>query len=612
VRNRSGGCHGVRRAALLATVVATGVAGLVAVQATPAFAAPSGPLAIGQAQVGDHRVLSVDSTANNTDVRASSYVSGTGAAVDRQRWTFDRISDTQLLYVIRNVASGRCLETSSNGARAYIATCSSTARSQFWLIPTDHQPVGDGYNLRNLANSRCLDAELSTEGQLVDTFSCYPPEWSNPATGEFMSQRWKIRFGAFDCLSSGTLMCIQPGEPMFGVFASWRQYPVSFTGPDDAAIFQYVGWQTLNDQGSDDVYDYFELGWQAGFEPTFGTTYSAYWQEDGPDTFEFHSLAGQPGGTSADGGNHTYMALAGDSGELDIFYDFNPVGVSNQAEGRRFGYAETGLDYFGQNTSSFGTPLENRVQLINGNNVWRRPRLAEVSTQEDNVCGNPPTAGSWGQPNTVPWCFTSSLAARPSTDGPTEVDRFTVTKPVTAAANLPVPAQSSTTGGPAANGPAVVYNGVDQRKLAACMAGQADRCLQEVAGLAECVAARNVCNLAAAKVAGAGPAAGRPMTAAQARTAAQGDLAFGAAGQSATAGRVMSMTAAAYAGATHARLDQVASTDVVHVVSGDQAVSGLQRSTPGERTYLGYRLVYHAATGTLLYACLGANCPSLS
>jgi hypothetical protein len=53
----------------------------------------------------------------------------------------------------------------------------------------------------------------------------------------------------------------------------------------------------------------------------------------------------------------------------------------------------------------------------------------------------------------------------------------------------------------------------------------------------------------------------------------------------------------------------LAGTDAVHLVASTARVRSLAASDPS--TYDGYLVAVHAATGRLLYACLGATCPTI-
>src|SRR2546421_1898274 len=479
---------------LAAAAALLAAACLVTVPGTAARAATgpqSNPLAIGQATAGDLNVLAVDDTASGTPVRIRPFASGTVDTTGKQRWTFESIpaggAVPPLTYRIRNVASGLCLEKplaqgDVDGATVDIAACQDVTH-QYWYLSTDHPYPG--WALQSVRDNRCLDLYVSNDGAPAIVWGC---------SAIYSTQQWRTRTGAFDCAErSATALCFRPGQPTFGLLATSRQYPMTFTGPDHNNQYNYIGWKTLNSQGSDAAFDYFELGWHGEYDQTAGTTaYRAYWSEEGIRNGELfyqeHSLADRPGGADPNGRNHSYLALGRDDGQWNVLYDYNIVGTTLVAEGQRLGYLETGLLHQYNNQTFLATPFENRLQVFIGNSVWRRAYLGETSTIEDNTCYAPPNQLSSGEPNTPPWRYTSSVGTKPATaDTPALADYIAVGKPASAAAPPSVPG--------ALPADASVYHGVDQRRLAACMATDADNCLATVPGLAACVATQRICNV---------------------------------------------------------------------------------------------------------------------
>ena len=587
---------------MAATVAAVAAAGVLVVPAAPAYAAASPPLAFGQAERGDTNVLAVDGTVAGTEVRVRPYRVGAAADVASQRWIFEAIPAGSGIpaqtFRIRNAAANRCLEKplsegDVDGAGVVIADCLSVTH-QYWYIPTDY-PIG-GYDLRSVRDGRCVDLFVSNDGAPIMMFTC---------SSFWNTQKWKVRYGAFDCNERVvTALCARPGQPIFGLFATWRHYPMTFQGPDFNSAYNYLGFETLDFTSPSDRFDYLEVGWRGRYDADIGETgHDAYWLEQGLRNGEYfyqeYSLAGRPGGADANGRNHAYMALVNDDETWDILYDYNPVGTTVVGTGDRLKYLETGLMPQYEEQLSLATPFENRIQFLDGNNVWRRPRLGEASALEQNTCDAPPTMLSWGRPNTPPWCFVPTLATRAGASGP-EVDYYSVAKPGAAPA---APAPAAPTGAPG------VHNGVDQRALTACMAADASRCLKDVPGLAQCVAARRVCNLAAR---GADLSAlrdgARAMTLAEAQTATRSTLSAAKSGGAApvTPSRAATTSVRKYAAATGAQLSHLPPTDEVHVISGEQVVTGMRGREVG--TYRGYVLAFHAGSGVLLHACLGPAC----
>ncbi|MET7426390.1 RICIN domain-containing protein [Dactylosporangium sp. NPDC005555] len=582
-----------RRLRIAATLILV-TAGAVALTPGAASAATSGPLAVGQAEPGDINVLSVDATNVNTPVLVRPYLVGAGTAVAKQRWTFEEIPAGGTIpaqtYRIRNASAGKCLEKplsagDVDGAAVVIATCQSVTH-QYWSIPADY-PFG-GYQLRSLRDGRCLDLYNSDDGDPVIMWEC---------DGIYSTQLWKVRNGPFDCNDrSVTAMCARPSAPVYGVFATWRQYPVTFTAGEYSDMANYTGWETINFNSPEDSFDYLEVGWRARHDaPTNQTAYDAYWLEQGlvgdDYIYEEYSLADQPGGSAANGRNHAYMALSNDQGQWDILYDYNAVGVTHVASGNRLSYLESGLMTPYPERLTLTAPFEHRIQFLDGNDVWRRVYLGETSGQEQNACGAPPTPLSWNLPNTPPYCFTSTVKSVDG-DGVTNLDVYTVAKPTTGALaavpSAPAPATAATT-----------HNGVDQRTLAKCLAQDASQCLRTVPGLAACVAARKVCNVTVA----ASPRA-------DARALSPG--AFRASAGSVLAADVISrsssktVTAAQYRKVAPRALGSLPGDESVVVISGDETVTRIHGRAI--RAARGYVLAYDARTGVLLHACLGAAC----
>jgi hypothetical protein len=577
----------------------TGVAVAVA-PATAAFAATSAPLAVGQAEPGDVNVLTVDATTVNAAVLVRPYMVGVGSAVAKQRWTFEEIppgaSIPAQTYRIRNAAADKCLEKplsagDVDGAAVVIASCQSVTH-QYWSIPTTY-PAG-GYVLRSVRDGRCLDLYESDDGEPVVMWEC---------SGVYSTQKWKVRTGPFDCNDrSVTALCVRPSAPVFGVFATWRQYPVTFTPDEYANMSNYTGWETINFNNPDDSFDYLEVGWRAQHDaPTNQTAYDAYWLEQGfigdEYIYQEYSLADKPGGATANGRNHAYMALSNDQGQWDILYDYNAVGVTRVASGNRLSYLETGLMTNAAARLALTNPFEHRIQFLDGNDVWRPPYLGEVSNQEENACGAPPSPLSWGVPNTPPYCFASTLKTRAG-DGVMLVDSYKVDKPGSTAVAPSETGPSEATG---SDGSALTSNGVDQRTLARCMAEDASQCLRTVPGLAACVAARKICNTTAA----ASPRVGaRAFSTEAARAAARSVLANDAG--AITPSRAKVVTAADYRAVAPGAMGALPAGDEVLVVSGDETVTSIHRRPT--HAAKGYVLAYEVRTGVLLHACLGAAC----
>lgn len=589
----------LRRRCAIALVAVTAATSVLSVTspAAAAVAAPE-PVAIGQSEDGDLRVLAADTTTAGTKVKVRNYVAGQPADVKAQRWSFEVITPgAKPVYRIRHVASNRCLQSSAaaEDAAVVLADC-TTANPQLWTNGTAQTFPTRGFDLRSKRDGRCLDLVNSGDNQPVSMWTCDP---------YYTTQLWQIRGGGFDCdwrIMVG--LCASMAQPMFGVMTAFRQQRMNFTGPPSDpengsgynTLYNQINWNPLDSSGGDPGYDYAEMGWRGSYSADTGTTsHEAYWLEQSINGEEFHAILA-PDSQLADGSMHTWMSLGNAAGQWDMFYDYNHVGTTRSTAGSRTRYLEYGLLAQYEDYASLATPFENRVQLIDGNNLWRRPRLGEVAAFAANICGQPdPYALELGLRNTPPYCFTTSLVSRTSTtpNSPAEVDRHVVGKPAVgslAAGRNPSPA-------PAAPGGKGVHNGVDQEKLAACLAADADLCLSAVPGLAACVQARLICNVTTRKPS----AAGTSMPAAKADKRARADVR-----DTRGAADTATITAGQFTKRSGVNLAGVGADAAVHVVTSSDTATSL--SSKKAKRFKGYTMVYLASSGRLLYGCLGDDC----
>ncbi|MDM4723161.1 RICIN domain-containing protein [Micromonospora sp. WMMA1363] len=562
-----------------------------------ARAGVSDPLALGQATEGDGRVLGVLATTTGTRVKAVNYQVGTGAAVAMQRWTFERVSvggpAPETTYRIRNAASDLCLEKSISGgdvsgAVVHLATCASVTH-QYWYTPAE--PTYPGYTLRSMRDNRCLDVALPDDGADVDVWTCY----------SFGSQLWKIRYGVLDCEEGPhTVLCLRPTERIKGLIGTWKHQPVQFTGPDYNRLSNFMLWKTSRDSGEDTASEYFEMGWQADYDDlTASTTHTAYWVESSDKSYEWHSLATEPGGDAANGMTHTYMTLANDEGQWDIFFDFNVVGTTTAAEGGRANYIENGIYSYFDGQIVLATGFQNRPQIMTTNEVFRRIYVGESGIFANAACHAPPNDPSYGGIAEPPECYQHTLATRQG-NNVLEVDHFTIEKPQGTTLALPDPAPRQVGEG--------FVNGVDQAALADCLQSQAAgaSCLRTVPGLAECVAARAICNGL-----DAGDRRQRDHVERPKRVQDLVDrLLAGSTGEDLAPARAANIRAGAYTAATGKAIHGVRADDTILVLSGDDRVKD-RRASDG-KLYSGYRAAFRADTGGLLHVCLGDTCRSMA
>lgn len=585
-----------RRCAMaLAAIVAAGA--LTPTSVADAAAPAPDPVAIGQSTKDDLHVLAADADAAGTKVKVRPYQAGQLSDVKAQRWSFEIVTPGAApVYRIRHASSRRCLQSAAaaDNAAVVLADC-TTANPQLWTTGNARTFPTGGFQLRNKRDGRCLDLYTSADNAPAAMWRC---------STSFATQMWRIRVGVLDCPARKLVgLCVRSSGLVSGVMGAWRQDPMTLnapgsSNPDVNTMTNQVNWNPLTSAGDNPGYDYVEMGWRGSYRASDNSTaHTAYWLEQGGGTEEYHAIDAVDA-TLADGTMHTWMSLGNSDGEWDIFYDFNPVGTTRFATGAYTRELQYGLlDQFTPNTA-LARPFEDRVQIFDGAQVWRRPTVREVAAFPANVCGQPdPLTLTLKLPNSPPHCFSTSLVTRNTntTSALAEADRFVVGKPgvdsLAAAGGRPQAPASPVSG---------VHNGVDQRALAACMSTDVTQCLTTVPGLADCVRARKICNIIDRSTAAA--QRGTPVSADGARQharAAAGDR--GAAGVKTT-----TLTAADFARRSGTPLGTVDGAAQVHVVTSDHPAASLSRQTGGP--YAGYTMAYQATTGRLLYACLGHDC----
>ncbi|MEV6525791.1 RICIN domain-containing protein [Longispora sp. NPDC051575] len=597
-----------RRVALLALVGA--VAGMLATpQAAEAAVLPA--TAVGLGGTGDLRVLDVggDATSEGSPVRASTLTVGAPSelGVARQRWVLDRAPYAEgtptYSYQLKHVKSGKCLDT--NGSAVVIKAC-TTATAQRWYAPVS--APNNGVKLINQATNLCLavTGDSTSDGAGVEVRSCQ--------VGTKL--RWALRTGSAPCArrssqQTTTSLCVNSGtQTMFGVFGTWRSFPVSFT-PLDPGIYDtttltnYLGWTSLDGTLGDGAYDGVEFGTRADYSNVTGEQFfNTYWLEFKPGTSEYHSLNNLPGAAETNSNVHSYMATStADRKQWNLLLDFNPAGTTHLQESGVTRAIESSLAARYQQGVFLPTAYTNRIQITDGNNTWRRARMGNTVTGEPKTCNAPPTDFDpiWDVPNDAPWCFTAAVTGRtanPVTD-PYEVDSITLGKPSTTPTLAAPATQANRTG-------TGTTNGVDQARLAACLEkGTGAACLTEVPGLAQCVARQQICNtttLPAARAAVTHPA----VTLAQARQTADRFL-RPESGASLAAGSARTTSVSALNAELGLHLQAAAGQDApVHVITGTGQVRSIAAGPTGQDRYDGYLVVVDASSGDVLYARLGA------
>ena len=598
-------------------------------------AAPFDAVAVAVGRSGDTRVLQVggDGVSNSSPIVVAPYQNGpaTAATVKIQRWIFEKRPPGEGLpdfaYRVKNPATGKCLDrggtSTANGAPIILYTCNNGANQTWYMNRT---PAEGGVRFRNNFDHRCIDVP---GGSLANNVAL--KAWNCSTSPDGWNQLWRKKTGPVECMRRTSLwaavaqVCTQT-YPVAGVMASWANIPVAISYRDPRSwpatneAQTFINATVLNSQGQQ--YGAIEMGWRAvhsGVNPG-GTTYTAYWTEWGDAGEEYHAIPsldplGSPNWSNvADGQQHTYLMLgAGIAGQWDLSYDYNPVATTRRQAGGRAGETTTGYrarypDALRHNEFNF------RTQMLDINGFWFRPRQVQTATGNTKECGSWPIwedyTGAWGD-NLPPYCVGAGRTFVGAAATP-DVGIFTVEKPAPAAA---APAANASTGHmgdePRTSADSPVLNGVDQRELAACMAQQADSCLDRVDGLRACVEARLVCNRAATpRTAARQPDQRRSaLTAASARGMV-GKYLQAADSAVAKSGGVVAKTATVMTAAELRRdlpdapIPQAVSGELpVYLLTGDDLVKSNQ---PGvEKSFSGWLAVIDGQSGIPLYWRLG-------
>ncbi|MFE3942569.1 hypothetical protein ACFXPV_11960 [Streptomyces sp. NPDC059118] len=373
------------------------------------------------------------------------------------------------------------------------------------------------------------------------------------------------------------MTCSEPGEPMFGGFATWRNVPVTFDQVDTSnttVTFSNYLRLTPNTEASP-FENNIEVGLYAEKTGKTTQTYGPRWTEFGNSGGKTKAITAGVNPSVPDGRNHTYMLIRKSSGDQwDVLYDFNTVGsTTDQLEviPGSTNRIDTGMELLGHQYTEV-PEIANRMQFMDGNNTWR-----QVATQNTATIVTLPSCSTANKP---PNCLNTKLADA------TSFSQWTVSKPRTTTTLAPL-STNEPGASPEANG---IYRGVDQAKLRACLEGQPDRCLKDVPGLAECVRNHRVCNVSASA---SEPATmRRGMGEAKAESVRQrAASAFGV--------PVESVEVTTAIGGSSLSAEGVWSVESTH-------------STPGLRDtgklFNGFHASYSAQSGELLEACWGDMC----
>lgn len=385
------------------------------------------------------------------------------------------------------------------------------------------------------------------------------------------------------------MTCSQPGEPMIGGFATWRNIPITFDQVDTgSATVQVANYLRVSpNTSSSPLAPNIEIGLYAEKTGKTTHTYGPRWSELTTSGGRTQAIKAGVNPTKPDKRNHTYMTVRQDSGnQWDVLYDFNKVGSTTKqlkVLGGNTNRIDVGLEVTGPQYINVPS-LANRMQFMTGNKVWQQVATANVAKSVTlPVC-----SASHKPPN----CFTTKL-----TDN-SKFTQWTLSKPRQQAAAAPAAATQSRDAA-VADLPAT-FNGVDQQALQACLENDPDNCLGTVPGLSECVATIRICNAAALPSAGEAEDAGADVDVSAADIRARAAAAFDVPGDSVAveppvAPAVLKKRSNAADG----------SGDTAWKVTSTSPTPGLQRT---DRRFDGFTARYSAHTGALLEACWGDLC----
>lgn len=383
------------------------------------------------------------------------------------------------------------------------------------------------------------------------------------------------------------MTCSQPGEPMIGGFATWRNEPVTFDKIDtpnttvQAANYMRVSPNTESSPIAPNI----EVGLYAEKTGKATHSYGPRWSELTTQGGVTKAIKLGVNPTKPDRRNHTYMVVRQQHGnQWDILYDFNKVGsTGHQLKVPRGNpnRIDLGLEVMGPQFLHV-PDIASRMQFMSEDKAWHQ--VASANTAKVISLG---TCGGTRKP---PYCFNAKLA------GGSSFTQWTTGKPRKAAvfassftATSPRPSVA-----PQVPGRAEVYNGVDQRALHECLLNEPDGCLASVPGLSECVADGGMCNAEAAESAS---------VEAPEETAS-------------ISSEDIRETAAMSFAVSPEKVKVVSPSSSVSVAAGPDATQVWSvvsaEATPGlghqEANFVGFRASYSAVTGRLIDACWGQMC----
>lgn len=378
------------------------------------------------------------------------------------------------------------------------------------------------------------------------------------------------------------LLCANAGEHLNGVFATWKDVPIEYEQGLSAGVYTRMNLSINSDDNT-----YVLIGLEAVQQEGDEVAYGPFWEEVDPDRHESQAIIPAREPAEPDGSSHTYMLLkAGNTAQWDIVYDFNPVATTELQKDTSPRVVESSLLVFDPGNTTVPR-IRNRLQFLTGNNYWKR-------FSRDNVAVS--TAVSCGASTPPPICFEASRQHRSG-----ELVEWRVAKPSAGTAGTAGTAPILPSSGAALSS---VFNGVDQEELRICMGEDAEKCLEEVEGLEECVELRKVCNLNSYA-----SAEGKPAQPYQA--------------VSVNADQAVAMASQRFGIAKdeiQVSTDDISSYDVrsgsqlSDTWSAEERVWSLSSTamvtTPGGQVVEGLTAAVSPLNGQLLHSCLGTGCSS--
>ncbi|MEW1660603.1 hypothetical protein [Streptomyces sp. NPDC093707] len=284
------------------------------------------------------------------------------------------------------------------------------------------------------------------------------------------------------------MTCSQPGEPMIGGFATWRNEPITFDKIDTpGTTVQVANYMRVSpNTEASPIGPTIEVGLYTEKTGKATSNYGPRWSELSTQGGVTKAITAGVNPTKADRRNHTYMVVRQEHGDQwDILYDFNKVGsTGHQLKVPRGNpnRIDLGLEVMGPQYIHV-PDIASRMQFMSENKAWHQ--VASANTAKVISLG---TCSAAKKP---PYCFNAKMT------GGTSFTQWTTGKPRKAA----IAAPSLAAGFPRRfelsrqhPGQPEVFNGVNQPALQQCLLDNPDECLATVPGLAECVTGARLCN----------------------------------------------------------------------------------------------------------------------